>query len=64
FFGQRHWVTVEKGGRHRAERIFDRFDDFSGSGPVPFFHSTKPTLQFSWKICEKRWSAGSMAVKL
>jgi len=41
--------TVEKGDRHRAGSSFGGFDRLSGSEPVPLFHSTKPTLHFSWK---------------
>ncbi len=39
---------VEKGDRHRAGEISSGFSICSCSEPVPLFHYTKPTLQFSW----------------
>ena len=48
FFGRRHWGTVEKGDRHRAGKTLGGFGADCSSEPVPLFHSTQPTLQFSW----------------
>ncbi len=41
---------MEKGDWLRAGEISGGFSIYSCSEPVPLFHSTQPTLHFSWAV--------------